>query len=963
MSIITDKMTRQVQNSSSNDFDLANCYKLLTQTIRLAFDFDFTSSQNQLVQWNDNASVQLLSGDWGDLGFVDGDVVEISFEAEIDGTQWTVTNQSQTIDSIQGDTMYFTSNALPLSAQLGGVLMPQQNVSTVLTINNTSRTNPQEIEFFHNLILNDASHSNGSLLDGEVNRFVVEDTDSMAVNDIKPLDQKGNKSGGRYILNECELSYSGIVSGEAVYYITLRLFLLPYEFADFQRPTWFVGNQCLKSTIEVFGAPEVNNPNSQLTGISFNLQANTGWLNENYNQGDNFFNVDSLSITDGSGDALSEVDHNQLNKISAVITGLNDFDDTIEVSFEVIPPEVDFKNNEFSNLENSYTSYFNLNSPFPGAPNPEKFVFAKNGGQVDNLNQTVDVATANTIKIDFDLDPNGDFANYINGLNEQERRYRIVAVVQSVGGTKNDNDSVALTLKEGILTEAPIPDQPFDGVKEQGFLNHVQDIATGTPSVNYEGRTEDDMVFKAVFDLEDNDPWERINLSVEVVKTLDGTSFDLFNRTFNIDGNPNAPMVNGVIQLDFEEQLNQFLDGDGRNVISIKNTGNTGSGTYEVELIWSMMANWRYWIANNSAFQEFFDNTRPNNGKTQEWVRYLELSGYTLRARVRLIKDNVAYYFGGNINIKDYDDWDGNTIHSFFDSSGNPVTALFSGQEILFRADHILNTGSWDINDMWGYLAFRGKEKDPRKQISTFWDWAGQNLPLKPKTGQTKATLEIVTTNTTDDTARVECLIDGSLAAEIENTPVSRIQSPAEPSCQHPIDYVFDYIEANIVNDSEIITVYNQCLNQVNVSDKNICCPTCDNLYKSIFGDTTVYAIGSRADINAIVSTALDPDASAVCCYDSYKVESFYPSCDAEFNANIVAINSIITGDTSYIDNTLIPTQMNSYTGAVELQKLKNRLEALTTDQNIRYDLYREIIELGLQMICKTDGTKYLTRL
>lgn len=971
MSMI-EKLTRQVQNGQSNNFDLANCYKLLTQQVRLAFDFDFTSSINELVMINDNGSLKLLSGEWGDLGFVEDDAITLTGEINDQQTGGTFdfSGFGVSVDSIQGDTLYF-SPSLPFP-NISGVIMPQQGTSTPIEIINISRTKPEEIVLFHNLIPNNSNHSNSSLLDGEVNKFVVEDAlNTPTYPNTEPIIQQGNKSGGRYILDECTASYVGIFGGEAVYYINLRFFLLPYEYSDFERPTWFVGTQCLKSTAEVFGAPEVNNPNSQLTGVSFNLQGNTGWIGENYNQGDNPFSVDSFSIETSGGDALSEVDYNQLNKISATITHPDeDFSDIIEVSFEIIPPEVDFKNNEFSNLENSYSSYFNLNNAFPGISSPEKFVFSKNGGSVDNLNQSVDVSTANTIKIDFDLDPNGDFANYINTLNEQDRRYRIVAVVQSTGGTVNDNNSVSLILKEGILTEAPIPDQPFDGVKEQGFYNHAQDINTGVSEVNYNGRTEDDMVFKAIFDLEDNEQWERINLSVEVVKDSDGTSFDLFSRNFNITGNPNAPMVGGVIQLNFEEQLDQFLDAPERNKISIKNTGNTGSGTYEVELIWSMMANWRYWLQNSSAFQEFYDNTLPNDGKTQEWVRYLEQSGYTLRARVRLIKDDIAYYFGGNVNILDYDDWDGETTHYFFDMQGNPITAIIQGQDLLMRTDHVLNTGSWNINDMWGHIDFRPKEADPRKQISTFWDWTAQNLPLKPKTGETKATLEIVTTNTADDTARVECLIDGSLVTDLENTPVSRIQSPAAPTCQHPIDYIFDYLEANSVDENDVIQIYNQLLNIVDVSKANVCCPTCSQLYDGgiLFGETTLWAIGSLADINSLLGTST-PTTDEACCVNAFKTPLSYTECDVDFDAHIVDISEFMLGNISYINNDLVPTLMNSYTGYTEIVKLKERIDSESllpnsvTGNTIRGKLWREIVERGLSMRCKADGSKFLTRL
>lgn len=974
MSIITNRKTLQVQNSGSNIFLLSNSGKLILEEFFLEFDFDFESSLSLLVQWNDNGSLKLLGGEWGDYGFVDGDNVTLIFSGEVNGQAFSSPSSgggspiSTTIDSLQGDLMFFPNDVVPtVLVELGGVLHPQQGNNSTIQIINNSRSKPEQIELYHNLILNNANHSRGSLIDGEVNRFVVEDTNTMTVSQVKPLIQKGNKSGGRYVLSDCTLKYAGQTGGKEVYIVIFKYFLPSYEFSDFDKPSWFAQNQCLKNTIEVLGAPEVNNPNSQITEISFNSQANTGWFNENYNQGDNDFSVDSVSIQTTSGDPLPEIDHNQTNIFSTVITGNANFIPTVEFMFEIIPPESDYKNNEFSNLENSYTSYFNANTVFVGNPNPQRFIFSKNNGQVLNSNESINISTPNQISISIELTPNSDFANYINSLNESDRRYRVVATVQSVGGDTNDNNAVPLILKEGILTKAPIPDQPFDGVKELGFLNHVQDISTGILNPTYSGRTEDDFVLKALIDLDNNDPWESIDLSVEVVKTSDGSSFDLFNRVFNITGNPNAPMVGGVIQLNFIEQLNQFLDGAGRNVITIKNTGNTGAGNYEIEFIWSIMANWRYWIANSSAFQDFYDNTIPNNGKNQEWVRYLELSGYTLRARVRLIKDQIAYYFGGDIDLKDYDDWDGTTTHYLFDSSGTPVSALVSGQELLFRADHVLDSGSWDASDIWGCLAIRGKEKDPRKQISTFWDWTNQNNPLKPKTGQTKATIEILTTNSTDDTARVECLIDTSLVSDTQNTLVSRIQSPVIPECVHPITYLFNALNSyvpNGSNSSDYIQVLDILLGGGDLSGTNTCCPTCGVLYGEEGFEYTTYAFGKESILQNVYQQSTeqkDEPPVFYCCLDTYIAPSG-EGCDDWFDYSL-RVNELIgsaTGDLESLFN-LDPSQFNSYEDTFEINLIKEGLDNMTNDGVVRYAIIEYLLNNGLVIKCYLDGRKTIT--
>ena len=950
---ILNRQFKQEQNVNGNTFALGNVSKKITETFGLAFDFRFESSTSELIMINDESSIKLLTGDWSDKGFVSGDVVTLTGSVEdSNGGVFAWTNSSHTIQNVQGNIMNFTTGITLGFTSPIGALMPQGQ-NTPLLVVNTSRTAPEQVTFYHNLILNDANSSTGSLLDGEVNKFVIEDTDTIPINDYGVIIQEGNKSGGRYVFSQCSFQRAPDVGTITQYFVTIVYFLLSYDESSFDEPSFFEIGQCLKPTIEIYGYPEVNNPNSALSITAFNPLANTGWVNENYNEGINDFAVDSVSITNASGDALSEIDHNQTNIISAIVSGSADFLDEIECVFEVIPPEDDFENNEFSNLDNSFLTYFRVEA----AVVDEQLSFGKNGGAIPSSIESI-TNTTNTIQIDFTLTPNSDFTNYINNLNEEDRRYRISFVVQSIDGTENDNNSVTLVLKQGLLTEAPIPDQLFDGVVSQGFLNHVQSIGDAAVP-NYVGRTEDDFVFTSKFNLDNNEVWEKMTLDIEVVKDSDGTSFDLFSSSINFLNNPNTPMVNGVIQIDETQALAQFLDAPDRNKIELKNTGVTAVGTYEVELIWSMMANWRYWITNNQAFTEFYDNTLEKDGKNQEWVRYLDLTGYTIRARVRLIKDDIAYYFGGNIDVSDYDDWAGASEITLYDENNDLVTALLDGQVMKVRADHVLNSGSWTLGNAWGWISQRGYEQDPNKRLSTFWDWTSQDNPLQPKAGETTATLEIVTTNTADDTARIECLIDTSLTNVNDFSLTSRIQSPSIPSCMHPLEWLIGSVEANAANESDYVATLNQILNKGVVTEYPICCPDCAVEYTDIFGTAIAWAFGTHADTQLIVDSG-DPTPDA-CCYDSYKATTSYASCIATFDAEINALVNTTNDPDALL--ALNPSLLNAYTGGQDIILLTNLITNITTDTQIRYDLLFEIIDRGVVMKCFNDGAKRLTRL
>lgn len=948
----------QEQHPADNTFGLANVSKKITESFYLFFDFSFESTSSDLVQIISGDSIKRLGGDWSDTGFVVGDSIHLA-AVLIDSTGIDSIDMTTTIDAIQGGILILSSDITTQGGNIDpqGEMLPQRD-NSVLYITNNSRNEPEQVTFYHNLILNDANSSTGSLLDGQVNKFVVEDVEALNPADFGTIIQEGNKSGGRYILDQCSFERIADDVGVSRYSVDIVYFLLSYDESSFDEAEFYDIEQCLKPALEVYGYPQINNPNSALSQIAFNPLANTGWFNENYNEGINDFSIDNVSINTTSGDALSEIDHNQTNVISAKISGTADFFNIVECVFEVIPPEDDFQNNEFSNLDNSFLTYFRL----VGATIDEQLSFGKNGGSLSTSSESIDTTTSNSIQVDFELTPNSDFSNYINNLNEEDRRYRISFVVESINGTENDNNSAALTLKQGILTEAPIPDQLFNGVVSQGFLNHVQSIGD-SPIPNYVGRTEDDFVFTSKFNLDEFEAWEKMTLDIEVVKTSDGTAFDLFSSSFNFQSNPNTPMVGGVIQLDETQPLAQFLDAPERNKIELKNTGVTASGTYEVQLIWSMMANWRYWITNNQAFTTFYDNTLENDGKNQEWVRYLDLSGYTIRARVRLVKDDIAYYFGGNIDVSDYEDWDGVSEITLYDESNNLVTALLDGQIMKVRADHVLNSGAWIAGDTWGWIAQRGYEQDPNKRLSSFWDWTSQDNPLQPKTGLTTSSLDIVSTNANDDTARIECLIDTSLTNISEFSLTSRIQSPSEPICFHPLQYVFDYIVANAANEDDYVATYTQLLNQVDATDKPICCPPCDIEYQGDFGSGPFYewAFGTQGAVDNLMTNAIGVDDA--CCYNSHNGTSVLDECinQKSYDNQISALIALTSNANNFIP--LETTLLNAYSDN-DILLLTSLLSNLTTDTQIRYDLLYKMIDEGIWMRCHVSNDyKTLTRI
>jgi hypothetical protein len=92
------------------------------------------------------------------------------------------------------------------------------------------------------------------------------------------------------------------------------------------------------------------------------------------------------------------------------------------------------------------------------------------------------------------------------------------------------------------------------------------------------------------------------------------------------------------------------------------------------------------------------------------------------------------------------------------------------GSDVKIEAVHQATT-NLDQKDLWGWIALRPKESDPRSLISTVWDWSSNNLPLKPLIGETK----VKVTYPTATSVKFEALIDTSNLSD-DVTIVSRVE-------------------------------------------------------------------------------------------------------------------------------------------------------------------------------------------
>jgi hypothetical protein len=735
------------------------------------------------------------------------------------------------------------------------------------------------------------------------------------------------------------------VGSKKSYRVTFTYFN-PYIFfdSDFDEPSCYEASNTIKPFYQIKALPEANNPNSALSLTHCPQLGNVGWKNENYNQGINDFVVANVDLSTTTSSPLTAIDFNQTTRVVATITGSANFTDFAEIQFNLIPEISTVKNQLLSQKETICLSncYFDVS-----ASTDIKQEFGVGGAEIVIDNVDITLGTNETV-IQFDLVPNSAFTAYVEAMLPEDRRCSLVATVESTGGDENNNNSVTLILFEGVLEEAPVIGGPYGGVGFNGFFNHSQPI-TGVSELVYNGCAEDDFLYVSRFKIRKDTTWSRLDLSVRIVNDTTGQYFDLLTRS--VPFSPYFVDIDNVVHIDYLETIGQALDSPDRNKLEVKNTGVVTSIDYEVQIVWSLMASWRYWIAQNNALIEFFDATLPQNGRNNEWMRYLREAGYSLQTRCIIVNpSDVGYYWGSSMNLQDYDDSpDVTSIIKYYDSADVEQTALVQGQMMRVEAIHTLTGSAWDPADLWGWIGFRPFESESMRRISTVWDWTSQNLPLRPLTGETKATI----TFPTPDVAVVEALIDTTFLNVNNYTVVSRIESPIYPYCISPIDYLFDAVIAGSNYETDFVSVLEKFLdNGMDATHANVCCPTC-RVDIGDLEDVEIYAFGSKALIAALVGTF----SSSPCCYDEYSASD---ECEPFFDTLIDALLLEVTGATVTITDAL-PSQINTYS-ETNFSKIAERIIDITTDEVIRFDLLRMLVFKGFKFTC-VDGVKHISKI
>lgn len=740
--LVSNRKFVRLDTAAETNFLLVAKDDIISAKFEVQVDYSFTSSTVQPILILSANQLQLISGNWSNLGFEIGDTINIAAVVDSGAN----INVNATITNIDGNVL--THNG---SVSNVGSLAPDGDVQE-MTVSHQSIQDPKQIDVLFNLIENSQSFTVNSLIDGEQN-VIRYDVDGIAVTDVRNGLIVGNKSGAG--LYKAFITRLSDVNSKKRYEIEIQFFnWLSFQEQDLTIPTWYQGTNTIKPVYQIKAYRTPNNPNSFLTQNFFNQLGNVGWYNENYNQGANPFTIYSFELFDINNNPISAVNFAGDTKVKIKVLGSGDFRDEFIVTFYTIPFS-NYKNKPESWRENVFLSFYS---------NWYSFCFGINGGEIEIKDVTYDNSTTGEVEVEFTLSPNSAFAAYF--ANIDPRWYRLSLTLETDAGTPTSNDRTTLLLQQAQMAIPPVIGEQTETINGINFYDHWMEV-TDPPIRELKSMTEDDILAKVEIELQKSVNYESIAVKIQVQNNLNNERFDLFSRTIPLGQYPITP--SGVRLVNYNEQLGFNLPSPERNYLELK-YNNVDLGTsYILDFTHTFQNNWRYWLSQPNALTDFLDMSIPNNGQNQEWVRYA-INDVSIIYRIEVVEDDVTNFFDTPFGIADYDTGEATTVITLTDLNDNPLGGIPNNQTIKVKALHTFPSPI-DVNLTKGWIRVRPREGEPPCIISTKWDWTSANLPLKPLSGETKCKK----TQVSSTEILLECELDGTLLNGQLFTIVSRI--------------------------------------------------------------------------------------------------------------------------------------------------------------------------------------------
>lgn len=759
--------------------------------------FSIGSGVSNKITYNNVASnytLTIQTGDFGAQGFLVGDSITLIYQFLILPGAFASQSFTTTVTYIIGNVMHiadpFTLNPLwppnPGFEHINGRQFPTENYVNGLLIVANKFANSQEFAF--NLTPN-GSASMGSVIDGEQNRFELQDADTIGVGVPTLMTQMINRSGG--LIKDVFLEYLG-VSGDGTwkdYKITYKLFQWGIIKDGYPEPNYYDSVDDIAPIGRVTLFAVYGNPNSAQIATTSNTEANTGGYDENYNGGVNNYSPISIQWKDLNGAVIDALDYSNECTFEAIVNAPNQSNpqstyrlglvwrpidgtvyennvNTLGENLLVLAPEVDF-----------IADAIVVPGPFLGYTNPS-------GAQWDFADISFEITGIDELTIKGKVIPNGAAETLFSGIADGGRRSTLWVSIADFNLIGANSDRVSLKLFDDDNYDAPTIGVQIPNVLDEVLLDHgLIDITAPIPQTT----TEDDVLYRSNFLLPDNVEYEGVRAKLYAFNTLTEESFTLEDIFYSFD---NVPYIAGQFQVNFitPRGFNLPPTTDRNHISLTRNAALDVPGFYALKLEYGYLSRWEYWLEQSNVNNDFFDFLEIYyDGKNKNWERFYLPPDWEIRLSYYTRLDGVDDFQDFPIGIRPYEDEDATTDWTFqVISSGITPTNLVANELHKVTADITWNVGTY--SNVWAEMTIEDFESGNRWVISSVLDQGGiSSNPLQPN----GANLGLEVTFPSPSIARLVANIDASLIDVNKVCLSARIYSEENPifPYEYPIPF------------------------------------------------------------------------------------------------------------------------------------------------------------------------------
>jgi len=669
------------------------------------FAIEFSSVQSVLI--TDNELV-LLTGSWEDFGFITG--------AGITGTYGPHTIPGgTTITYIDGATMV-------VSASLNTDDDPYTSGS--ISCNDA----PDALELLFNLVPNqNASENEYSLIDGEVNRFQV-NLNSLGVGATIPFTRAGNFSGGSIMSATVKrLADSGT---KRTYELAISYKLWTVKNSDL-----YLTTNCVKPWLKIRIMPEFNNPTVFSDIINSPSDANTGWLNERGNGNLPDYVKAGISWKNSLGVTLPGFDYSQASLFEANITGIFTAVSKFNICwfFDSIE-DADYKNLPLS-IENNLMFIVSDTPLAVGTSGSIPGSSREDGSQLV-LSDIEITQTGSAAKIKGKFTPNEKFTAFFQANQAENRNYRLIIRCEDPGLSNNLVNPVWVNVDSGIAEKQIIPLGPYP-LNIQRIYGHDDEFPK-SPNLFI----EDDIRINTLFKLPKGIRYNSIIVGIVAYNIATGENFKLESKEIDLSAYPLLPDGTSPVNYYALQDMNLSQTNPHKAVEMSRLPSLDDSDEYGIEINYCTLLNWRYWIPLPQASFDFFPN------QNQNWFNY-ESSPWVVAFGMQIFTDEGTYENLLTVPFKNYDDFAGTSVFTYFRMDGTPLSKPLTNEQIRIVCTHTPAVGINVLDTCWSQITIEPFEGSPRWESSTLYPSTDPNNPLGPAQ-QTLTPTQVITECTYD---------------------------------------------------------------------------------------------------------------------------------------------------------------------------------------------------------------------